>query len=87
MEKTRQAGIGIKLPTANAKTSDKLASVMDGPTSTSALLIRVSKGNSSCCRLTACTSIHILSTPTCYSRGENNYMLQQNLMTDIATIK
>ena len=47
MEKTRQAGIEMKLPTANAIISDKLASVMDGPTSTSALLIRCSKGNSS----------------------------------------
>lgn len=64
IEKTRHAGIGIKLPTANAKTSDKLASVMDGPTSTSALLIRLSKGNSSDCRFMACTNIHMLSTPT-----------------------
>lgn len=46
MEKTRHAGIGIKLPTANARTSDKLASVMEGPTSMRALLIRCSKGNS-----------------------------------------
>lgn len=69
MEKTRQAGIGIKLPTANAKTSDRLASVMEGPTSTSALLIRPSNGNSNGCRLTACTSIHMLSTPTCHEKG------------------
>lgn len=64
MEKTRQAGIGMKLPTANARISDKLASVMDGPTSTSALLIFSSIGNSKDCLFTACTSIHILSTPT-----------------------
>lgn len=64
MEKTRQAGIGMKLPTANARISDKLANVMDGPTSASALLIRISKGNSSGCRFTACTRIHMLSTPT-----------------------
>lgn len=64
MENTRQAGMGIKLPTAKAKTSERLANVMDGPTSTSALLIRPSKGNSKGCRLTACTRIHILSTPT-----------------------
>lgn len=43
MENTRQAGIGIKLPTAKANTSDKLARVIDGPTSTSALLMRPSK--------------------------------------------
>lgn len=53
MEKTRHAGMEIKLPTANAKTSDKLANVIDGPTSTSALLIRTSKGNSCCCLFTA----------------------------------
>lgn len=64
IEKTRHAGIGIKLPTANAKTSDRLASVMEGPTSTSALLIRPSRGNSNGCRLTAFTSMHMLSTPT-----------------------
>jgi hypothetical protein len=64
MEKTRQAGIGMKLPTAKARISDKLASVIDGPTSPSALLIRSSKGNSNDCRFTACTNIHILSTPT-----------------------
>lgn len=73
MEKTRHAGIGIKVPTANARTSDRLASVMDGPTSTSALLIRSSKGNSIGCRLTACTSIHILSTPTCYDHRLRNF--------------
>jgi hypothetical protein len=43
----------IKLPAANAKTSDKLANVIDGPTSTSALLILLSKGNSSSCLFTA----------------------------------
>lgn len=64
IENTRHAGIGMKLPTANAKTSDRLASVIDGPTSTRALLIRPSKGNSNGWRLTACTKIHILSTPT-----------------------
>lgn len=64
MEKTRHAGIGIKLPTAKAKTSEILASVMDGPTSTSALLIRPSNGNSDGCLFTACTNIHMLSTPT-----------------------
>lgn len=66
MEKTRQAGIGMKLPTANTKTSDRLARVMDGPTSTSALLILPSRGMSKGCRLTECTNMHILSTPTCY---------------------
>ena len=64
MEKTRQAGIGMKLPTAKARISEKLASVIDGPTSPSALLIRSSKGNSKDCRFTACTNIHMLSTPT-----------------------
>lgn len=64
MEKTRQAGIGMKLPTAKAKTSDMLARVIDGPTSTRALLIRSSKGNSKDCRFMDCTNIHILSTPT-----------------------
>jgi len=53
MEKTRQAGMEMKLPAANAKTSDKLANVIDGPTSSSALLIRLSKGNSRCCLFTA----------------------------------
>jgi hypothetical protein len=53
MEKTRHAGMEIKLPAANAKTSDKLANVIDGPTSTSALLILLSKGNSSSCLFTA----------------------------------
>jgi hypothetical protein len=58
----------MKLPAANAKTSDRLASVMDGPTSTRALLIRPSSGNSNGCRLTACTNMHMLSTPTWYDR-------------------
>ena len=53
MENTRQAGMEIKHPTANAKTSDKLANVIDGPTSMRALLIRSSKGNSGCCLFTA----------------------------------
>lgn len=53
MEKTRHAGIGMKLPTAKAKTSDRLASVIEGPTSTSALLMRPSNGNSSGCLFTA----------------------------------
>lgn len=74
MENTRQAGIGIKVPTANARTSDRLASVMDGPTSTSALLIRSSRSNSNGCRFTACTSIHILSTPTWYNQVFLNIM-------------
>jgi hypothetical protein len=64
MEKTRHAGIGIKLPTANARISDKLASVIDGPTSCSALLILSSIANSIDWRFTACTNIHMLSTPT-----------------------
>lgn len=72
MENTRHAGIGIKLPTANAKTSDRLASVIDGPTSTSALLIRPSSGSSNGCRLTACTNMHMLSTPTWCDRGSDN---------------
>ena len=53
MENTRIAGMEIKLPTANAKTSETLANVIDGPTSTSALLTRPSKGNSSGCLFTA----------------------------------
>jgi len=53
MENTRIAGMGIKLPTANATTSETLANVIDGPTSTSALLIRPSMGNSSRCLFTA----------------------------------
>lgn len=64
IEKTRHAGMGIKLPIAKAITSDKLARVIDGPTSVSALLIRSSKSNSSGCRLIAWTRIHMLSTPT-----------------------
>lgn len=53
MEKIRHAGIGTKAPTAKAKTSDKLANVMDGPTSTSAELIRSSKETSRGCLFTA----------------------------------
>lgn len=64
MEKTRHAGIEMKPPTANARTSDKLASVIEGPTSTSALLIRSSRDSTRACRFTAFTSIHMLSTPT-----------------------
>ena len=64
MEKTRHAGIGTKVPTAKAKISDKLANVMEGPTSTSAQLMRSSRDNSYGCRFTACTNIHMLSTPT-----------------------
>lgn len=75
MENTRHAGIGIKLPTANARTSDRLASVIDGPTSTSALLIRPSKGNSIGCLLTAFTNIHILSTPTWYENRSEYFKL------------
>lgn len=64
MEKTRHAGIETKLPTAKARTSDKLARVIEGPTSTRALLIRSSNGELNGCLFTACTKIHILSTPT-----------------------
>lgn len=64
MEKTRHAGIGMKLPTAKARTSDRLARVIEGPTSTSALLTLPSIGKSRGCRLKACTKIHMLSTPT-----------------------
>lgn len=64
MENTRHAGMGVKLPTANARTSERLARVIDGPTSTSASLIFSSKGKSDGLRLTACTRMHMLSTPT-----------------------
>lgn len=64
MEKTRHAGIEMNEPTAKARISDKLASVMEGPTSPSAVLIRSSIGKLVDCRFMACTSIHILSTPT-----------------------
>jgi len=43
MENTLVAGIGLIALTAKASTSAKLANVMDGPTSTSALLILSSK--------------------------------------------
>lgn len=64
MEKTRHAGIEMKDPTAKARTSDTLASVMEGPTSPRALLIRSSSGKLADCLFIACTSIHMLSTPT-----------------------
>lgn len=64
MEKTRHAGIETNDPTANARISDKLASVMDGPTSPIALLICSSIGKSEGCRFTASMIIHMLSTPT-----------------------
>lgn len=85
MEKTRHAGMGTKVPTAKAKISDKLASVMDGPTSTSALLMRSSKVNSNGCRFTACTNIHMLSTPTWLRRqrenmSDNNFHQRTNIL-------
>uniref|UniRef100_A0A7C8ZWA3 Uncharacterized protein n=1 Tax=Opuntia streptacantha TaxID=393608 RepID=A0A7C8ZWA3_OPUST len=77
IENTRTAGIGMNVPTANANTSDRLASVIDGPTSTKALLMRPSKGNSSDCLLTACTNMHMLSTPTAKTRkGMTSIMIR-----------
>lgn len=64
MEKTRHAGIETNDPTANARISDKLASVIEGPTSPIALLICSSTGKPEGCRFTASTIIHMLSTPT-----------------------
>lgn len=46
IENTRHAGIEMMLPIAKASTSDRLANVIDGPTSTRALLRRSSIGNS-----------------------------------------
>ncbi|KAJ0917000.1 hypothetical protein HanPSC8_Chr06g0268321 [Helianthus annuus] len=77
----------MKLPTANAKTSDKLARVIDGPTSASALLIRPSNGNSTCCLLTACTRMHILSTPTSKTRKGMTSMMISVDFTPIALKK
>lgn len=64
IEKIRQAGMGMKAPIAKARISETLASVIDGPTSTSELLILSSKVESDGWRFTACTNIHMLSTPT-----------------------
>jgi hypothetical protein len=76
MENTRHVGIEIKLPTANTKTSYRLARVMDGPTSTSALLILPSKGNSNGCRLTTCINIHIIYSNLSIWETSEYYKLQ-----------
>lgn len=68
MEKTRQAGIGVKVPTVKARTSAKLASEIDGPTSASARPTRDSSGEFRSCRFRAFTRMHILSTPTCHNQ-------------------
>lgn len=76
-EKTLQAGIGVNDPTAKARTSAKLASVIEGPTSAKASPTRVSSGKFRSCRFKAFTKIHMLSTPTCHHK---NRMLHLQLM-------
>jgi hypothetical protein len=66
IENTLQAGIGVIIPTAKARLSAKLASVIDGPISAKALPTRISVGRYISCRFTACTMMHMLSTPTCF---------------------
>ena len=71
MEKTLHAGMGVNVPTVKAKTSAKLASVIEGPTSARARPIRSSSCKLRSCRFKALTIMHMLSTPTCQQWSKN----------------
>ncbi len=79
-EKTLHAGIGVNEPTAKARTSAKLASVIEGPTSASASPTRVSSSKFRSWRFNAFTKMHILSTPTCNHR-KRMFKVQLTLYT------